>query len=381
MTRADVARIAIRKQLDENTKTLLEDRLLETKNRTYLWLHLAIDSIEKASGVGTPRRMAKLIDEIPNSVYQAYESILSRSIDRAEAAELLHIELGAMRPLSLREMNMALNLKLGQASVDDIDLYRQAHFERHIRNLCGLFINVYEEEEDHCSTFVRDREQLRKVHLIHQTAREFLLERDITGDTASCAMRASCRQEKNLILENVTVPKQQHNEVHRVSAAEPPLWQHSMQIGQAHLLLAHKCTSYLMLECADSKRMAEFFNDLNDSPHPRDLFQDFLQELYFLKYTDFNWYHHFTLSKDTKILLELWHRICESGIARYLRANVRICDQCLGPTLLPYMSILSLSKRLDSIAHGCLYDDGRRDEKYHHQVSTRRWSRSEHGKQ
>ena len=304
--RASVARIAIRKQLDQNTKTLLEDRLLKTKNRTYLWLHLAIDSIEKASSVGTLRRMAKLIDEIPNSVYQAYESILSRSADRVEATELLHIVLAAMRPLSLREMNLALNLKSGQASVDDIDLYPQAQFERHIRNLCGLFINVYE-EEDYDHRIVTDREHLRKLHLIHQTAREFLLERDITGDTASCTMRASCGQEKSLIVKNVTDPKQQPYGIYRVSAVEPPLWQHSMQIRQAHLLLAHKCMSYLILECADDKRLARYLD-------MRGLFQ----ELGFLMYTVLYWYRHFTLSKDTKILLELWHRICGGMITRNL---------------------------------------------------------------
>ena len=322
--RASVARIVIRKQLDPNTQTLLEDRLLGTQNRTYLWLHLAIDSIENACGVGTPRRMAKFIDEIPNSVYQAYESILNRSTDRVEAVELLHIILAAMRPLSLREMNMALNLKPKQAVVDDIDLYPQAHFEKHIRNLCGLFINVYEEDNEY-SKIAGDREHSRKIHLIHQTAREFLLEREFTSPTASRTAESSCGKDNSLqtsfppTIRSVTDRKQQPYGFHRVSAAEPPLWQHSMQIGQAHLLLAQKCMFYLTLECTDDKRLAGFVD--NSRTQGSRFMQNVLEERVFLKYTAHHWFHHFASSNDTEDLLPLWRLIYGGVITRYLIAD------------------------------------------------------------
>ena len=346
--RASVARIAIRKQLDQNTQTLLENRLLETQNRTYLWLHLAIDCIEKASGVGTPRRMAKLIDAIPNSVYQAYESILSRSTDRAEAVELLHIVVAAMRPLSLREMNMALNLKSGQVSVDEIDLYPEAHFERHIRNLCGLFINVHEEDDDRDSKIMGDREQLGKVYLIHQTAREFLLESEISVGTASRTMRASCGKEKDLvslsnnrppIIENVMDPEGKPYGVHQVSA-EPHLWQHSIQIRQAHLLLAHKCMSYLMLECADDKRLAGLPSDFAQGLVFQ---QELLEEACFLKYTARHWFHHFAKSNDTKILLEIWHLICGGMVTRYVTAPFAFkhCDSLWASLFPEYLTTLT----------------------------------------
>ena len=157
-----VAQIASRKKLDTETQVALSKKLLGVDNRTYLWLHLTLTSIEDAIGLSTPKRVENFIDLIPGSLNVAYESILSRSTNQMEARQILHIILAAIRPLHLGEMNMALNIRQHHKSIDDVDLYPPETFASYIRNLCGLFLNVYND----------------RIFLIHQTAREFLVARD-----------------------------------------------------------------------------------------------------------------------------------------------------------------------------------------------------------
>lgn len=164
-----VAQISLKKKLDTETQAALSKRLLRIENRTYLWLHLTLTSIEEANGLSTSKRVEIFIDQIPGSLNTAYESILSRSTNQTEARQILQMVLAAIRPLTLREMNMALNIRQHHKSIDDIDLYPQETFASYIRNLCGLFLNVYN----------------NRIFLIHQTAREFLVARDDLDQTAA----------------------------------------------------------------------------------------------------------------------------------------------------------------------------------------------------
>ncbi|KAL2039003.1 hypothetical protein N7G274_008343 [Stereocaulon virgatum] len=108
-----VPAIASRKKPDVDTQNHLQERLLSTENRTYIWLYLTLANVEKALGVGTLRRMQQIIDEIPRTVNDAYEAMLDRSPRLEKVPRLLYIVLAAVRPLTLQEMNMALNIAEG----------------------------------------------------------------------------------------------------------------------------------------------------------------------------------------------------------------------------------------------------------------------------
>ncbi|CAG8426705.1 unnamed protein product [Penicillium salamii] len=139
----------------------LEKQLLQMEHRTYLWLHLAIDDI-RSTFENSFWPADESIQMIPPSVDTAYEKILSRVPDRQmdTVRKIFRIIVAARRPLTTREMAMALGISIRPASRSPaeagIDLL---HLDKKLRSLCGLFV------------FVNNS----KVYLIHQTAREYLI--------------------------------------------------------------------------------------------------------------------------------------------------------------------------------------------------------------
>ncbi|KAF2801536.1 ankyrin [Mytilinidion resinicola] len=124
--------------LDESEKQALEDDLLQMTHRTYLWLRLVIEEIRIRWSV-TKKERTKLIGTLPDTVYEAYEAILTRSLDRTKKRKLLCIVLAAGRPLTLKEMNIALAVEDEHRSYDELSLHSESRFQIVIRNLCGLF--------------------------------------------------------------------------------------------------------------------------------------------------------------------------------------------------------------------------------------------------
>ncbi|KAJ5140977.1 hypothetical protein N7448_004385 [Penicillium atrosanguineum] len=139
----------------------LEERLLQMDHRTYLWLHLAIEDIQETFK-NSLRPAKESIRLIPTSVNAAYRNLLSRVPLKqiGTVVKILRIILASRRPLTIREMAMALGIAISpysktaaEAGLDPNNL------DKKIRQLCGLFV------------FTNNS----KIYLIHQTAREFLL--------------------------------------------------------------------------------------------------------------------------------------------------------------------------------------------------------------
>ncbi|KAK5053936.1 hypothetical protein LTR84_001898 [Exophiala bonariae] len=159
--RMRVDRLARDLLLNDQTKGLLETKLLEMEHRTYLWLHLATQSIyETYRNSLKPEHAA--ISLLPSSVEDAYEKILNRvSIGQRDIVKkILLIVVGARRPLTIEEMAIALGIaispdseSLSQVQLDSVRL------KDRIRDWCGLFVFINHE----------------RIYLIHQTAKEFLL--------------------------------------------------------------------------------------------------------------------------------------------------------------------------------------------------------------
>ena len=144
--------------IDDSAHEALSARLLIVENRTYLWIALIFPELEKCAGFSEKKLLA-VIQHLPKTVHDAYEGILSRSTDLKRARRLLGIVLGARRPLTLDEMNIALAIDDGSRSMDQLDLEPSSSFSTTLRDLCGLFVSI------------RDS----KIYLIHQTAKDFLL--------------------------------------------------------------------------------------------------------------------------------------------------------------------------------------------------------------
>ncbi|KAF5857324.1 hypothetical protein ETB97_005973 [Aspergillus alliaceus] len=149
----------------------IQDQLLQMQHRTYLWLYLAIDDI-RTTFQNSLRPATESIMLVPPSVNAAYEKILSRvpSGQKDIIKKILRIIVGARRPLTIEEMSMALGVadspELRTAAAARVDPTRLSN---KIRRLCGLFVFI----------------NSSKIYLIHQTAREFLIGRNVVNRPSS----------------------------------------------------------------------------------------------------------------------------------------------------------------------------------------------------
>ena len=265
-----IPKIASRKRLDGRTQAALQNRLLQIENRTYLWLHLTLDSVEKAFGVATPQKMEVFIRELPRTIDQAYEAMLCRCRQPEQARKMLHIILAARRPLTLREMNMAYNIEKGQKSREEVDLFPEESFGSYVRNLCGLLVRVYDS----------------KIFLLHQTVKEFLLPRNMNTDAV-----------RSIDLDGV--------------------WKHSMEPKESNIVLAKSCLCYLsftifnerlITSCCDqglSKYKTMFAYRYPGAHHD------------FFNYAALNWVDHFKLARTEREMTEMWSYICNAKVSRF----------------------------------------------------------------
>ena len=218
MIRYRVQQLVGEKKLTEGVRSHLEQRLFKIPYRTYLWAHLVFDDLKQVFKK-TEKGIDSVIDTLPESVNQAYDKILNRSKEQHKVQKILLIILAATRPLTLKEMNVAVNVQFSPrfTSAADLDLEDEECFKNTIRNWCGLFISIY----------------TNKVYLLHQTAREFLVPSLSSSGSPS-------PQSLN--------------------------WYNSINIQQAHLLLAEICMIYL--EFRDFENRVLF--DENEQTHISD---------------------------------------------------------------------------------------------------------------
>ena len=106
----------------------------------------------------------------------------------------ISIILAASRPLTLSEMNVAVNVDENSQSIHDLDLEEEEYFKLRFRSWCGLFVLIYHGK-------------------IHQTAPEFLLTE---------------------VLSPAAVPSELS-------------WYRSITIHYTHAVLAELCVLYLNL--------------------------------------------------------------------------------------------------------------------------------------
>jgi ankyrin repeat protein len=159
---ARVHDIANQLQLTQNECDLLLRKLKSVPNRTYLWVYLVLNYIENSISLSNKMIIEATLN-MPTTVNEAYERILSKSTNAKQARKILHIIVAAARPLTLGEMNFALALDNGdQQSYDDLGLAPDNRFRETLRNICGLCVVVVDSS----------------VYLLHQTVKEFLVKAD-----------------------------------------------------------------------------------------------------------------------------------------------------------------------------------------------------------
>jgi ankyrin repeat protein len=184
------------KSLSLDMSKHLLSKLLAVPHRTYLWVYLVFEDFKSQDFRKTKKGVDAIINTLPESVNEAYEKILQKSKknERSMVRKALSIILAAKRPLSLAEMNIAVNVNIDSKTDEDLDLENEQDFGKRLRSWCGLFISMFQD----------------KVYFLHQTAREFLLyvetsspvqlslntlqtwNRSITSEQADAILAVSC---------------------------------------------------------------------------------------------------------------------------------------------------------------------------------------------
>lgn len=205
---AKVQDIGARLRLTHDEQDLLLRQLMRIPHRTYLWVHLTLDLIENDINI-KKSRIVKTTSRLPQTVDEAYDRILSKSRNSKKAKRILHIILAAARPLTLSEMALALVLRKRHRSYSGLNLRTEDRFHEEVRDVCGLFVTVINS----------------KIYLLHQTAKEFLVQND-----------------------SVNSPEGMHRSLK---------WKQCLQPRESHRILTKICIRYLLLAEFETHPLSE----------------------------------------------------------------------------------------------------------------------------
>jgi ankyrin repeat protein len=258
-----VAQIASERRLPTHVRDLLLAKLTDIPNRTYLWLHLIFEEIWETFD-STVKKLSALVEKLPESVYDAYERILARSKDKIEARRILQAVIAAIRPLTLKEMDVILAMKDNTRSYHDLDLEGEVHTKRRIRNTCGLFLSVSD----------------AKVYLIHQTAKEFLV--------------------------------RQESETLRIDQNE---WRNSFVLRHCNYMLAQICVRYLSFTNFESGPFVNYVMSRYRGSRDQKLLDCLISRYQFLEYRATQWGTHVRrsqLGSEDDELVSLSLSLCDA---------------------------------------------------------------------
>lgn len=193
-----IAELARKRKLSESTKSCLHHNLRAVPNRTYLWLSLVWDRILQSIARTEPQ-FNTIINELPLTVEEAYEGILDRCPDHAETRRILGFIIGAERLLTLAELDalLAIEAAKGARTAFEEAVEGEELRSKTLQQQCGGFVVVVD----------------GTVHLLHQTAKDFLLNRH----------------------------------THSSGPPSAPAWKHSLYMVDLHQCLAESCLWYLLL--------------------------------------------------------------------------------------------------------------------------------------
>lgn len=204
-------RLKEKRQIMPMTLESLSTGLKAGADNTFLWVTRMIDILEKQDKSPGKASHRELLDLLPgkNILFDLYQTMLSdvsEMLDSSEKLDLhrmLRIIIAAKRPLGVEEMNIALTVLPSHKSLEELCRYIRRPHENFIRFLGGSFVRIIH----------------GKVHLVHQTAREFL------------------------------------QKEYPARSSVQDTWRHSIELSDAHATVLEACIFYL--GCGERSGWAE----------------------------------------------------------------------------------------------------------------------------
>ncbi|KAL2046066.1 hypothetical protein N7G274_001513 [Stereocaulon virgatum] len=238
--RHQVANLKRELRLAPKVSEHLEKRLLETEHRTYLWLHLLWNIVRKNLS-GTNFEMDRLVDNLPDDIKGSYEVLLQKCPDSVFARKVLQLVLVAARPLTLTEIDVALNVNEQTSSYATLEQEGPSRLQETLPSRCGLMISIIHS----------------KVYFIHQTVKEFLLGKLSTERPAGRVWQQSLElAESHHLLSKICLRSISFSEVelHRVSLGNALLPKDNREMEPSTYCRSQPFLSYSAVHWADHFR-------------------------------------------------------------------------------------------------------------------------------
>ncbi|TRX97656.1 hypothetical protein FHL15_001411 [Xylaria flabelliformis] len=136
-------------------------RILTMSRGSFLWLRLVLQEFESAY---TDEDIEAILQEVPDDLYKMYTRMLEMIESEKRRTKLARCILSwvtlACRPLTIDELRCAIRLDINETP---------HNMEKAIPTVCGQLVFI---------------DQAYRVHMIHETAREFLLSEDLDSTLA-----------------------------------------------------------------------------------------------------------------------------------------------------------------------------------------------------
>ncbi|KAM7184137.1 hypothetical protein V8F20_012346 [Naviculisporaceae sp. PSN 640] len=144
---------------DEESRAALVEKVVEKSNGLFLWTRLVMDELSNSFSEEDAKHV---LDELPHGMeclyHRALDSISQATRGRTLAYTILEWTCCAMRPLTVRELEGALEIQTKDKFPNLGDT---------ITSLCGQLVTI---------------DRADRVQIIHETARDFLTDEDLSSD-------------------------------------------------------------------------------------------------------------------------------------------------------------------------------------------------------
>lgn len=285
----DVARVidaSINTMIDQGLpRDLLKDvqrQLVRRADRTFLWITLILQLLAEKVESGVSRReLHSILDN--RNIDKLYTELLMMCPEVEKARKALNILLAAVKPLTLTQMSIALAIepdhdilrssdgprRPSSSTMQDLEDNLNYPFETHLKFICGNFIRIIHE----------------KAYLVHETAREFLLDswsnkHHVAHAQGLAPLERQTTFATGLRTNTLSVP---HATPGILTNTTPhvaiDLWQHSFTLVESNSLMLQICTTFLYMMAKETS--------LNVLGEPSEKAHEFLE------YAAQSWWRHF----------------------------------------------------------------------------------------
>jgi ankyrin repeat protein len=153
----------------------LRETMLERANGTFLWIGFAMHELRKRR---TSTEILAALEDLPSGLGNIYGAMLLQipSDHREMSSKILMWVTMALRPLALEELVAATNIRSSSSIITQDQAIRDAV------HLCAPLLQirnekrVHDDDNESCSS--RGMPSTEKVHLIHASARDYLVRKE-----------------------------------------------------------------------------------------------------------------------------------------------------------------------------------------------------------